>query len=212
MLLLLLLKFFFTFIIIILISFLYYYFYILKSNWLKNIPIIHNSYFVGIRNFFNGQILQKIINKEGLLLQFLFFNKRILVISDKEIAKIALKEINGKGFFHNPTPSFVTDSIFSYDTGNEWQRRRSAFRKAFSTLSLRYHINSVIKMNQKLCNLLDKYSKTGEIVKVDRLFTQLTVGVICELAFELDVKVFESTTNSLRIDDAMDELFKVLYF
>lgn len=146
--------------------------------------------------------------KNGLL-QFFFMNHKILVIGDKKLAKIALKEINGKGFFHNPTPTFVTSGIFSLDTGPEWQQRRSAFRKAFSLSSLRYHTNSVTRLNAKLRGVLDRAAENGEIVKIDDIFTQLTVGVICELAFEMDVKVFESSTNTLNLDEVMNRFFGV---
>ena len=162
-----------------------------------------------MKGFDDGNVIHELVEKYGPLIQFSLYFHKILVIADKQLAKIALKEINGKGFFHNPTPDWVADSIFSYDTGPDWQKRRGMFRKAFSTSSLKYHTTSVMKLNEKLSHVLEKAAQGHEIVKIDELFVQLTVGVICELAFELDVQVFESSTNSLKIDEAIQELFKV---
>jgi hypothetical protein len=182
-----------------------------NKKWLPGVPVIQDHWLLGIQNFVDAAKMKKILEERGknLMVQFSFMNLKVLVIGEKTLAKVALKEINGKGFFHNPTPSFVTCGIFSFDTGPEWQKRRSAFRKAFSVSSLRYHTASVSRMNEKLRTVLDQAADSGEVLKVDQIFTQLTVGVICELAFELDVKVFESSTNSLRIDDAMADFFAV---
>jgi hypothetical protein len=60
--------------------------------------------------------------------------------------------------------------------------------------------------------VLEKAAEKNEVVRIDDLFVQLTVGVICELAFELDVKVFDSSTNTLRVAEAIQELFKVSSF
>lgn len=182
-----------------------------SSHPLPNIPVIRDHWLFGISNFVDAKKMKKILTERGKdgLLQFFFMGHKILVIGDKKLAKIALKEINGKGFFHNPTPAFVTSGIFSLDTGPEWQQRRSAFRKAFSVSSLRYHTTSVTRLNAKLRTVLDRAAESKEIVKIDDIFSQLTVGVICELAFELDVKVFESTTNTLNLDEVMARFFGV---
>lgn len=156
--------------------------------------------------------MKKILDERGGvdgLIQFSFMKHKILVIGNKNLAKIALKEINGKGFFHNPTPSFVTSGIFSLDTGPEWQQRRSAFRKAFSLSSLRYHTASVAALNEKMRIVLERAAEKKEILKIDNVFSQLTVGVICQLAFELDIKVFESSTNTLNLDEVMAKFFEV---
>jgi hypothetical protein len=183
-----------------------------NKKWLPGVSVIQDHWLLGIQNFVDAAKMKKILEERGknLLVQFSFMNLKVLVIGDKALAKVALKEINGKGFFHNPTPSFVTSGIFSYDTGPEWQARRSAFRKAFSISSLRFHTSSVSRMNEKLRTVLETAASSGEVLKMDQIFTQLTVGVICELAFELDVKVFESSTNSLRIDDVMADFFEVI--
>jgi cytochrome P450 len=188
------------------------YFLFPKHKWLPNIPIKSDHWLVGLKGFDNGNVIHELVQKYGPLIQFSLYFHKILVIADKNLAKVALKEINGKGFFHNPTPDWVADSIFSFDTGPEWQKRRGMFRKAFSTSSLRYHTKSVVKLNEKLSQVLEKAAEKNEVVRIDDLFVQLTVGVICELAFELDVKVFDSSTNTLRVAEAIQELFKVSSF
>jgi hypothetical protein len=182
-----------------------------ESFFLPNIPVIKDHWLLGIQNFIDAKKMRNILTTRGRdgLVQFNFMGHKILVIGDKQVAKIALKEINGKGFFHNPTPSFVTSGIFSFDTGPEWQQRRSAFRKAFSMSALRRHTSSVVRLNEKLRTVLDRAAENLEVIKIDNIFSQLTVGVICELAFELDIKVFESTSNSLNIDDVMARFFEV---
>jgi cytochrome P450 len=115
-----------------------------------------------------------------------------------------------QGFFHNATPKIVPDSIFSVDTGPEWQLRRNAFRKAFSNMSLRAHTPSITKLNEKLCRFMEEKAKSGEIFAIDDAFTELTIGVICEVAFEMDAKAFDHTSGYCqRIDEVTKYLFEV---
>jgi hypothetical protein len=185
-----------------------------QRSFLPLVPVIQDHWLLGIANFIDAKKMRNILTTRGkdLLVQFSFMGHKILAIGDRQVAKVALKEITGKGFFHNPTPSFVTSGIFSLDTGPEWQQRRAAFRKAFSISSLRRHTTSVARLNEKMRTVLDRAAGSGEVIKIDNIFSQLTVGVICELAFELDIKVFESSTNSLNIDDVMARFFEVTPF
>lgn len=50
-------------------------------------------------------------------------------------------------------------------------------------------------MTERLCVTLRNIADTSDIVRIDELFAQLTIGVICEAAFDMDMSAFEGAEN-----------------
>ena len=50
-------------------------------------------------------------------------------------------------------------------------------------------------MTEKLCAALQDIADSGGVARVDELFAQLTIAIICETAFNLDMSVFEGIDN-----------------
>lgn len=154
------------------------------------------------------------LKEKGPLVQFKVAGQKVLFIADKTIARAVLRDIHGKGYpFHNITPKLVPDNTFSLDTGPEWTKRRSAFRKAFSTTCLKAHIETVKKMSDRLVDYLNAHISTDdkkEIVTIVDAFIQLTVGIICEVAFEMNVNAFdENLSYATKLHQALKNVTKV---
>ena len=45
----------------------------------------------------------------------------------------------------------------------------------------------------KLCVVLDQAAESGAVVEMDKLFGQLTIDVICEIAFQFDINAIENS-------------------
>jgi hypothetical protein len=135
-------------------------------------------------------------------------------VVDKELARKALRDVVGKGFFHNSTPKNTASSIFSFDTGPDWTLRRTTFRKAFSTVCLKAHMSTITQLSGRMVRHLEKTiseTRNGDCtVRIDDIFLQLTIGVICEVAFEMNVNAFEESSDyGKHMDGILKELFKV---
>ena len=151
-----------------------------------------------------------LINEKGPIVQFSVMNRKILFIADKTLARTALRDITGKGYFHNATPNIVADSTFSIDTGPEWTVRRNCFRKAFSTSCLKAHMSTITRVNEELRLYIDKAAASGKIIKIDDVFQQLTIGIICEVAFEMNIDTFSDKLGfSQEVDQALKDLLSV---
>ena len=170
----------------------------LSFSPLSEIPIVpFDSFFMGF-------------TKLGLIFQGKCYGQNILFVADPKIARIALKEVKGKGFFHNANKKLNALSTFSLDTGPEWQLRRSNFRRAFSTVCLRTHVAIISSMTERLRSVLNAAALESETIKFDDLFTELTIGVICEVAFDMDSQAFEKGSSQISyINNLLKDLFKV---
>ena len=180
---------------------------------LPNIPVVKSDSFLnGFTKFRDQRKMQALFEQLGPVFQGKCYGHNILFVADPHVARVALREVKGKGFFHNANPQLNAPSTFSLDTGPEWQLRRNSFRRAFSTICLRAHTSIVTRMTQKLCSALDQAAAHEEanIVKFDELFTQLTIGVICEVAFDLDSGAFEHGSCTIsHMDRVLKHIFQV---
>lgn len=157
------------------------------------IPFVSaNSMLLGFTKWNDEKFMLKLMEREGPLVQCFSYGYHLLIINDPILAKKALKDIHGKGFFHNPNPHVIGSNTFNVDTGPEWSKRRNMFRKAFSTLCLRYHVSSVSSVVSKITEYLSLAAKEHLPVKIDDVLQQLTIEVICKMAFEMDLNHTES--------------------
>ena len=83
--------------------------------------------------------------------------------------------------------------MFNMDSNEAWQMRRSFFRNGFSIIQLKKRDEFVKNLCLKVCNVLDTAAERREVVEIDKLFGQLTVDVICEVAFQLDIGALEDS-------------------
>jgi hypothetical protein len=181
-----------------------------KLQWIDGVPIQEPNSIIGYTDFTNEKAAKRLLREKGPLVQYQVLGRQILQIADKELARLALRDVTGKGFFYNPTPDLVPSSIFSMDTNSEWTRRRSTFRKAFSHSSLKSQLPIVKAMNEKLCSHLKKCADKKITAAVDEIFTHFTIGIICQLAFDMDIDVFDKDFSYAEdIVTKIDNVFKV---
>jgi cytochrome P450 len=179
-------------------------------KYIPGIPILKPNSVLGFTLISNQYVMKEYVEKYGSLLQFQLFGKHVILINDKVLAKKALRDVKGKGYFHNPKPSIIRKSTFTLDTGPDWQMRRNIFRKAFSNACLRTQISVMSQTINKLLVHLDTIALSGDAVMIDEVFIQLTIGVICNLGFDLDVKALDSTSNTCtHMNDTLKTVFKV---
>lgn len=84
-------------------------------------------------------------------------------------------------------------SIFSLETGPEWQLRRNLFKFPFSANRLRTQESIVTAVVSRLCKKLDEVADGDNSVEVDLLFSQMTVDIICEVAFQYSIEALEGS-------------------
>ena len=139
---------------------------------------------------------------------------RVVIITDKNLVRQALSEIHGKGFIHQGPKCIVPRNTFNLDTGDEWSVRRNLFRRPFSTQSLSKYTNTIKNLVVKLCDKLSESADSNTSIPLDLYFGQLTVDVICEVAFQYHAyaldnsKDFNTLLNSTR---AIFEVKPILY-
>lgn len=198
-------------------------FYQHRSQFLKNVPVIESNTIIGFTHFVKAKVMQTTMDNLGSLVQFTAFFRNILVVNDPVLAKNVLRDVKGKGLFHNFNDHVNPYNLFSFDTGPEWAKRRSMFRKSFSLSCLRTHVGAISKMTEKLESYLDECTSTETATThcVDDLFVELTIGVISEIAFNLDMHPFEGDSKDnidelngnvytcQRVNEAIKVLFKV---
>ena len=73
------------------------------------------------------------------------------------------------------------------DTGPEWKLRRGAFRHPFSSSALQQKELIIQRHVNKLCGQLEESACRGETVQIDKLFGKMTIDVICDVAFQIDM-------------------------
>lgn len=177
-----------------------------KDFILPNIPVIPStSSLFGLTKYGSIDIMFPAIEKDGPILQFTCFGRHVVVVNDPVLARKALRDVHGKGFFQNPNPHVIELNTFNVDTGPEWTKRRNTFRKAFSTMCLRLHVNSITTIVNRIADVLDKACDTKQVVRIDDVFQQLTIEIICKMAFELDI----SDEKSSELSEAFKSIFEV---
>jgi hypothetical protein len=181
-------------------------------SWIAGIPILEsNNWLLGFTNFVNHRAITKMLREKGPVVQFHVLGRPVISVADKTLARKVLRDVNGKGFFHNPTPDVVPPLTVSLDTNAEWARRRGAFKKEFSLLSLKNRLPAVIEMAKKLSHYVDSLAETQTVAVMDNIFCRFTMGIICQVAFELDVDVFNpSDEKANKLRNTVEEMFKVM--
>ena len=81
--------------------------------------------------------------------------------------------------------------MFNVKTGPHWQLRRNSFKHAFSITSLRSFQDAIKALTDQLVDILAK--KAPSVVKMDVLFGQLTIDVICKVGFGLDIHALQDS-------------------
>lgn len=100
-----------------------YYFLVAQHRLalLPGIPVApNNSYLFGWTTFSSSSFeILRLMDRLGPMVQGRALNRNVLSIRDPTLAKKVLKDVKGKGFFHNPAPKLIRQSTFSLDTGPE---------------------------------------------------------------------------------------------
>lgn len=181
-------------------------------QYLPSIPIRKpNHWFFGYANgipskkgkFDAHLIVFKEAERLGRVFQFYNLGRLRMYINDKYIAKYVMEHINGKGFYHMGNPKINHPSIFNIDTGPEWKKRRSAFRQSFSTIALKQFQERMRLLSKKLCDALRENAERKSVVRADYLFGQMTVDVICSLAFQYDLNAMENSQLAQEVHEAI---------
>ena len=178
-----------------------------KQTPFPRIPLIpSNSKLLGFTAFSRIDIVFPFIESFGAIAQFFSYGHHVVIITEPAVAKRALRDINGKGFFHNPNPTVIEPNTFNAQTGPEWQKRRGAFRKAFSNMCLRKQMESITSIVDGMMNKLQTYCDTGEVIRIDDIFSSLTIQVITKIAFGMDI----SDERSEELRRAFESIFEVI--
>lgn len=99
--------------------------------------------------------------------------------------------------------------MFGLDTGPEWQMRRSCFRHAFSPTNLKLYHETIQNVVSDLCIKLQQLAEMEEIVEIDTLFGQMTVDIICEVAFQYKIDALKDSEAYEDIANTIQEYFKM---
>jgi hypothetical protein len=95
------------------------------SGLIPGVPVVpSNSKTLGFTKFGDVGTLFPFIEAHGPLVQFSSYGRHVLVINDPALARKAWRDVNGKGFFHNPNPAVIETNTFNAQTGPEWHKRR----------------------------------------------------------------------------------------
>jgi len=127
--------------------------------------------------------------------QFNFMGRRYCCVFDSKLAKSVLKDVHGKGSIHQALTPGTALNTFSLDSNEEWLKRRTLFRHAFSSTVLKHFEYIVKDIVEKMCNDLDKAAESGDIVLLDEHFQKLAINVICEVAFQYKLEGKFSSAN-----------------
>lgn len=185
--------------------------------FLPGVPIRKaNHWFFGFTNtvpskkgrFDSHLFCFKEAERMGRLFQYYNIGRLRLFVSDKYVAKYVMEHINGKGFYHMGNPKINHPSIFSIDSGPEWKKRRNAFRQSFSMIALKQFNERLHLLSKKLLESLKDCSEKKSAVELDLLFGQLTVDVICSLAFQYDLHAMENSALSQELHEAIRITFQ----
>ena len=87
----------------------------------------------------------------------------------------------------------VLPNIFTLVTGPDWQLRRTSFKHSFSFSKLRTFEDILKELTTKMILKFEELSKTTGIIEVDKVFGQLTLDVICRVAFGYDMNALDDT-------------------
>lgn len=82
------------------------------------------------------------------------------------------------------------------DSNEEWLIRRTTFRKSFSMMFLKTKLEVINGFVSKLSNKLRVLAQNADnSIEMDKLFGQLTVDIICKVAFQLDLNALDDSNT-----------------
>ena len=88
-------------------------------------------------------------------------------------------------------------STFIIETGPDWALRRGMFKHSFSMISLQklqHLVHSLSeKLSKKLMEQIKASSDKAPIIEMDVLFGQLTMDVICSVAFGFEMNALDNS-------------------
>ncbi len=88
----------------------------------------------------------------------------------------------------------LTPNLFSLVTGKDWQMRRTMFKHSFSSNSLRNFHDIMRSLTDKMVTVLKTATKqSSKPIELDVLFGQMTMDVICNVAFGFDIKALDTS-------------------
>jgi cytochrome P450 len=194
------------------------YMFILYLPCIKGIPVVYPDSIFGFTTALipqdNGTNHMKMINiarKYGKLAQFRMFGESVVVINDGYMAKNALKEIHGKGKLHRlirGNDKLSHPSTVNLDTNDQWSLRHNLFRGAFSASQLKSQSDIITSLCLKLSSKLELYADSNKPINIDHFFGQLTIDVICNVAFQMDINALGDSDEFALIRDSLRTQFE----
>lgn len=74
---------------------------------------------------------------------------------------------------------------------------------------LRYHTDIIASLCLKLCSKLTELSSTNQRIEIDMLFGQLTVDVILNVAFQMNINSIDDPSEFQSIHESLRFQFEV---
>eukprot|EP01038_Epipyxis_sp_PR26KG_P004041 gene4041-5783_t len=181
-----------------------------KVNYIQGIPVVKCRSILGFTSSMfatknSCAEMLSIANKNGKFSQYHVMGQHVVAVHDKVIAKKVLETVTGKGFFHR---GLTGRNIFNLDTNSDWKIRRQAFRHSFTATSLRSFQNEVVEKSLRLCSILNEHCCSKQPVEIDKLFGKLTIDIICNIAFQLDIDALGDSETFQKLHSAIRTLFK----
>ena len=100
-------------------------------------------------------------------------------------------------------------NTFNLDTGKAWQLRRSSFKHAFTSTTLRHFDKIIFKYVSKMSSILEIEAKSENIVKVDKLFGKMTIDIICGVAFAFEINALDNSEISEEMNGSVNQMMEV---
>ena len=149
--------------------------------------------------------------EKGPIFQSRLLGSRLVMVCDKDLVRIAMRDVNGKGGIFHELLSTKRKGLrkylntFNVDTNDEWKLRRNKFRHPFSAANLRNYEADMNGLVTKLCDNLDAVAASGgtESVEIDRLFGQLAMDAICKIAFQYDLNGLNDSPTFNKLHTAL---------
>ena len=177
-----------------------------KKHTIPNVPVIESNSVFGFTGLFTSpkchETYLRVAEEYGPVVQYNLFGVHRILISDMKLAKRCLRELvrkipcveaNGK----NPrgVKAMLHRNLFNLAPGSDWQLRRSSFKHSFSFSSLRQFQDKIIELTQRLSALIEDTSRKSpnSVVELDKIFGQMTIDVICMIAFGIDINAMDNS-------------------
>ena len=85
-------------------------------------------------------------------------------------------------------------NIFNLVSGPDWQLRRNSFKHSFSLTGLRIFQDKMIMLTQRMSQKIEDLAQnSSNLIELDMIFGQMTIDVICMMAFGIDFKAMDNS-------------------